>query len=71
MSECRLKPVKLGWFLTFPADSQAGLVFFSQPELDEFINSCGLTMTEDFDLNRISECPQYWLDRARIFQPTF
>lgn len=71
MPQCHLEQVNLGWLLTFPIDPRAGLVFFSQSELADFINSCGLNFTKDFDLTRVTECPQYWLDRARIFQPPF
>jgi hypothetical protein len=73
MPQCRLHPVNLGWFLTFASDTKAGLVFFSQTELLDFVTSCGIDLAESLDFNPelIRECPQYWLDRARIFQPPF
>lgn len=71
MIACQLTAQSLGWLLTFPNHTNAGLVLFTSSEQTEFIISCGFDHTLDFDIERIDQCPTDWYNRAQFFKPTF
>jgi hypothetical protein len=72
---CQVAAQPMGWLVTFPTDSKAGLVLFSDSEKFDFITSCQLDLAgEDsllVDLAEIEQCPDYWYQQARQFQPPF
>ena len=75
MMICQVAPQPMGWYLTFPHDSHAGLVLFSDSEKADFVTSCQIDLAgEDpllVELAEIEHCPEYWYDRACEFAEPF
>jgi hypothetical protein len=75
MIACQVAAQPLGWLVTFPLDSNAGLVFFSDSEKITFAKSCNIDLpSEDIlylDLDEIQQCPEHWYQQACEFQPPF
>jgi len=75
LTPCQVAIQPLGWLLTFPFNPRAGLVFFSDSEKADFINSCQIDLAgEDpllVDLAEIEQCPEYWYWQACDFPPPF
>jgi hypothetical protein len=75
MMPCQVAIQPLGWLLTFPANPQAGLVFFSDCEKIAFAKSCNVDLpSEDIlylDPAEIEACPDDWYDQACEFLPPF
>ena len=75
MLTCQLISKPMGWLLTFPANPQSGLVFFTDSEKVDFVTSCGINLAgEDpllVDLAEIEQCPAHWYQQACQFPPPF
>lgn len=70
--QCRIEPRSVGWWLDFPSDPQAGLLLTTEGEKCEFARDCGIELLpEDLSaawfFTQISECPQYWYEKAATF----
>lgn len=75
MVDCQVAIQPMGWYLTFPCNPRAGLVFFTDSEKTDFINSCEIDLGgEDpllINLDEIEQCPTHWYREACNFRPPF
>jgi hypothetical protein len=72
---CQVAAQPMGWLVTFPTNSKAGLVLFSDSEKVDFVTSCQIDLASEdpllVDLDEIQQCPKYWYHQACQFQPPF
>lgn len=75
MIDCQVAIEPLGWYLTFPSNPRAGLVFFTDSEKTDFVTSCGIDLNGEspllVDLDEIEQCPTHWYEEACNFRPPF
>ncbi len=75
---CKVAVTPCGWWLTFPTDPQAGLLFYTQSERDDFRTACDPRDNsgvfdydpfepEAFDPTAIDCCSIEYYVRARHF----
>ncbi len=73
MMPCQVAVQPMGWYVTFPHNSNAGLVLFSDSEKTDFVNSCQIDLGDEdpllVNLDEIDKCPEYWYYESTTFHP--
>jgi hypothetical protein len=74
--ECIVQSTSVGWWLLFPGDLKACLLFDTDAEKAVFARDCGVDLDDEdlllaLDLGEITRCPLTYYQSAKLFREPY